>query len=64
MVNNNSFLGAMDKEIDEGGVLKHIGQIAEFMDEWEGPIAECLELTVAEIASIKVKHPSKLNLQT
>ena len=55
----------MDKEIDEGacGVPIHIGQIADRMEEWKGPIAECLGLTVADVASIKMKHPSELKLQ-
>ena len=47
-----------------GGVSKHLGQIADAMYEWEGPIAEQLELTEADIAAIKIEHPSKLRLQT
>lgn len=55
----------LDKEIDfcYKGVPKHLGRIARSMVEWEGPIADELELTEAEVASINTKHPSKLNLQ-
>ena len=52
----------MDSE--HGGVSKHLGQIADVMCEWEGPIAEQLELTRADIAAIKTEHPNKLKLQT
>ena len=47
-----------------GGVSKHLGQIADAMYEWEGPIAEQLELTEADVAAIKTEHPNKLRLQT
>ena len=50
--------------IDEDGVPRHLGEIADFMDEWEGPISEKLELKVAEVESIKKEYPSKLHLQT
>ena len=30
---------------EQGGVSKYLGQIADAMYEWEGPIAELLELT-------------------
>ena len=46
-----------------GGVSKHLGQIADFMSEWEGRIAESLELTSADISNIKLKHPNELSLQ-
>ena len=49
---------------ENGGVSKHLGQIADAMYEWEGPIAEQLELTRADIAAIKAKHPGELKLQT
>ena len=45
------------------GVSKHLGQIADHMDMWEGRIAEELKLTPAEVACIKDKHPNKLELQ-
>ena len=47
-----------------GGVSKHLGQIADFMYEWEGLIAEHLELSPADIANIKKKHAGELKLQT
>ena len=47
-----------------GGVSKHLGQIADTMYEWEGPVAEQLGLTLADIAAIKVKYPGELKLQT
>ena len=49
--------------IDEDGVPRHLGQIAAFMDEWEGPISDNLELTVAEIENIKEEYKSKPLLQ-
>ena len=56
----------MDTVIDykNKGVSLHLGRIADAMSEWEGPIAERLGLTSADISSIKVKHPSELRLQT
>ena len=45
------------------GVSKHLGEIADHMSEWEGPIAECLGLSDPEIANVKAKHPGKLQLQ-
>ena len=55
----------LDKEIDfcNNGVLKHLGQIADSMAEWEGRIAEELGLTEADAANIKAKYPSNLKLQ-
>ena len=49
---------------EHGGVSKHLGQIADAMYEWEGPIAEQLELRDTDIAAIKTEHPNKLKLQT
>ena len=46
------------------GVSKHLGQIADSMYEWEGPIAEQLGLTRADVAVIKTKYPHELKLQT
>jgi hypothetical protein len=51
-------------DVEHGGVSKHLGQIADAMYEWEGPIAEQLELTRADIAAINKKHPGELKLQT
>ena len=42
----------------------HLGQIADTMYEWEGPVAEQLGLTPVDIAAIRVKYPSELRLQT
>jgi hypothetical protein len=49
----------MDTEVQD----KHIGMIAASMSEWEGPIADELELTGHDIACIKEKYDKKLNLQ-
>ena len=55
----------LDKEIDfcNKGVPKHLGRIADSMEEWEGRIAEELGLTKADVANIKMKYPSNLKLQ-
>lgn len=42
---------------------EHLGQICDSMHEWEGPTADQLELTRAEVAAIKVEHPHDLRLQ-
>ena len=49
---------------DNNGVSKHLGEIADQMSEWEGPIAECLGLTHPEIVGVKTKYPENLRLQT
>ena len=56
----------LDQVLDfvNGGVSKHLGQIADSMYEWEGSVAEQLGLTPAEIAAVKIKHPGELSLQT
>lgn len=56
----------LDQVLDfaNNGVSKHLGQIADTMCEWEGPIAEGLNLTSADIAAIKWKYPRELALQT
>ena len=51
-------------DFENGGVSKHLGQIADSMYEWEGAVAEQLGLTPAEIAAVKLKHPGELRLQT
>ena len=51
-------------DCENGGVSKHLGQIADTMYEWEGSIAEQLGLTRADIAAIKEKHAGELKLQT
>ena len=55
----------MDVTLDFGneGVPKDLGRIAETMYEWEGRVADNLNLTVADVAAIKVKHPDDLKLQ-
>ena len=50
----------MDREID----FKHLGQIATSMVKWEGLIADELELTEADVAAIKTKYPTDLELQS
>ena len=56
----------LDKEIDvdNDGVLKHLGQIADSMEEWEGKIAEGLSLTPTDVSSIHTRFPRDLKLQT
>ena len=49
----------LDKEIDPN----HSGQIAELMAEWEGRIADELNLTDTDVADIKHKYPCELKLQ-
>ena len=44
--------------------LKDLGKIADSMSEWEGRICDELELSPPDVAAIKMKHPSSLNLQT
>ena len=51
-------------DFENDGVSKHLGQIADTMYEWEGPIAEQLGLTRADVAAIKIRHPGELKLQT
>ena len=41
-----------------------LDRIADFMYEWEGRIAEELDLTTAEVAGIKTKYPQEPKLQT
>ena len=63
---NNIYRELKDRVLDfgHGGVSRHLGQIADTLFEWEGPIAEGLGLTPADVAAIKVKHPYQLHLQT
>ena len=48
---------------DHSGVPRHLGQIADSMYEWEGPVADGLGLHQADVAVIKEAHPGKLQLQ-
>ena len=51
-------------DFENDGVSKHLGLIADSMYEWEGQVAEQLDLTPADIAAIKEKYPGELKLQT
>ena len=55
----------LDQFLDygSGGVSKHLGQIADSMNEWEGSVAEELELSPADIIAIKTAHPSNFKQQ-
>ena len=44
--------------------FRHLGQISDSMVEWEGLIADDLELTPADVADIKTKYPQSLKLQS
>ena len=50
-------------DCDSGGVSKHLGQIADSMYKWEGPVADQLGLSQVDIIAIKTAHPMKFNLQ-
>lgn len=50
----------LDDVLDD---VKTLGKIADNMYEWEGPVADCLELTPTDVAGIKCKQPHNLNLQ-
>lgn len=61
---NFLFRPNLDQLIDCGSkALKHLGRIADSMHEWEGRIAEELDLGPADVAAIKKKHPNELKLQ-
>ena len=53
-----------DKRLDQVLSDGDLGKIADSMYEWEGSIAEQLELSPADVAAIKMKHPGELKLQT
>ena len=50
----------LDIEVQES----HLGEIADSMTEWEGPVADKLKLRASDVANIKTEYPNKLNLQT
>ena len=50
-----------DYDSGHGGVLKHLGQIADVMYEWEGAVANSLGLRQTDVAEIKEIH--KIQLQ-
>ena len=62
LVSSHSLNQVLD--FDNNGVSKHLGRIADSIHEWEGPVAEQLDLTPADVAAIKTEHPGKLKLQT
>ena len=43
---------------------EHLGQIAESMVEWKGPIADQLKLVPSDVADIETKYPQRLKLQS
>ena len=57
-------IGRLDLVLDTDVVPKHLDQIADSMYEWEGTVAEQLDLTSVDVAVIKMKHPGELKLQT
>ena len=61
-LSSRQFLDQM-LDFENDGVSKHLGEIADSMYEWEGPVAEQLDLTPADIAAIKTKYPDELRLQ-
>ena len=48
---------------ENGGVPRHLGEIAEQMYEWEGKVSEELGLTKADVNNIKELHKNQLKLQ-
>ena len=61
----HTYRNITDQVIDftNGGIPKHLGQIADSVYEWKGVIAVELGLTPAEVAAIEAKHPADLKLQ-
>ena len=59
-----NMISITDKRLDQVLSDGDLGKIADSMYEWEGPIAERLELSPADVAAIKMKHPGELKLQT
>ena len=51
-------------DFNEHGISRHLGLIADSMYEWEGPVADELGLTPADVATIKAKYSGRLRLQT
>ena len=51
-------------DADNNGIPKHLGQIADLLAEWEGSVADGLNLTPADVASIRIKYPNNLKLQS
>ena len=63
LTHTNFYLNLCTIGVDIEIAEKHIGEIADFMAEWEGPIAENLKLRKSDVEEIKAKYPQKLNLQ-
>ena len=55
----------LDQELDfeNEGVSRDLGTIADFMLEWEGSIAEHLDLTQADICAIQYRYPREFKMQ-
>ena len=51
-------------DADNNGTLKHLGQIADSLAEWEGRISDGLHLTPSDVASVHTKYPNDLKLQS
>ena len=43
---------------------EHLGQIADSIVEWRGPIADRLKLGASDVAEIEAKYPQRLKLQS
>ena len=54
----------MTIDFANGVISRHLGQISEFMWQWEGTVAEELKLSQADNAAIRKKYPFELKLQT
>lgn len=52
-------ISTLNREIEP----KHLGRIANLMSQWEGIIADELELTSADVSTIKGRHQNELPLQ-
>ena len=44
-------------DTEDDSVSSILGQIADFVCDWEGPVAEQLDLTSAEVAAVKTEYP-------
>lgn len=53
------YTSSLDREIEH----KHLGRIGDTLSEWEGRIADELDLTSSDAATIKKRHPGELHLQ-
>ena len=55
----------LDQVVDYGSKAPvHIGQIAERVREWEGPLSDGLDLSPTDVRSIKTMHDRDLKGQT